>query len=144
MEPSSITKENCWGQACVRGVPEWRQTEADSVRLWSHKMLKISELCDTYQRELLIRNWTNSRSLSQPTKIKGVRDLESILTSDMKSLEFAWLVFCLALIPIFWNGNVSPMSLYAESLWSDFLFWFYGVLDVKDRMNLRRDLNFEL
>ena len=62
----------------------------------------------------------------QSTKLNGVRDVESILTSDveMQSLEFAQLVLGLALVYYFlavfpslclWNGNVYPVPLYVKS-----------------------------
>ena len=54
----------------------------------------------------------------QLTKLKGVGDLKSALTSDMEmqSLEFAQLGFGLALVQyfltmMFWNGNVYPVML---------------------------------
>ena len=64
------------------------------------------------------REWNSSskRSALQPTKLNGFRHLKSVLSSDMEmqSLEFAQLVFSLALVqyfhsapfPMFWNGNV--------------------------------------
>ena len=61
--------------------------------------------------------------------MKEVRDLKNALTSDMEmqSLEFAQLVFCLALVQyfltkMFWNGNMYPLMLEVYDLLFDFDF----------------------
>ena len=61
--------------------------------------------------------------------MKGVGHLKSTLTSDIviQSLEFAQLVFCLALVQYFltmtfWNGNVYPVMLEVCDLLFDFDF----------------------
>ena len=61
--------------------------------------------------------------------MKGVGDLKSTLTSDMEmqSLEFAQLVFGLALVQyfltmMFWNGNICPVMLEVCDLLFDFDF----------------------
>ena len=65
----------------------------------------------------------------QSTKMKGVGDLQSAVTSDMEmqSLEFAQLAFGLALVQCFptmrfWNGNVYPVMLEVCDLLFDFDF----------------------
>ena len=61
--------------------------------------------------------------------MKEVRDLKNALTSDMEvqSLEFAQLVFYLALVQyfltkMFWNGNMYPLMLEVYDLLFDFDF----------------------
>jgi hypothetical protein len=56
--------------------------------------------------------------LLQPTKMKGVVNLKSALTSnmEMQCLEFAQLVSYLALVQYFlnmrfWTGNIYPLML---------------------------------
>ena len=71
----------------------------------------MTELWDTCQEKLLTGNRTNlgERSLSLSTKMKWFGDLRRALTSDMElqSLEFAQLVFGLALVTMkFWNGSL--------------------------------------
>ena len=86
------------------------------------------------------------------TKLKGVEDLKSILTSDMR-VEFRvcpggiWSSFGLvfshsAPLTIVWNGNVDPVALYVGSMESVFRFRFYRGLQLRDYVNHRRD--FEL
>jgi hypothetical protein len=71
--------------------------------------LEMPEPWDTCQGKLLTESGTSprERSVLQPAKIKGVRDLKSVLTSnmEMQRSEFAELVFS----PVF--GSVFP-SLY--------------------------------
>lgn len=45
-------------------------------------------------------NQTSRNKCVQSTKVKGVTDLKNALTShkEMQCLEFAWLIFCLALV----------------------------------------------
>ena len=85
-----------------------------------HKMLEMPEPWDTCQGKLLTGGGTRSRegSLMQSSRVKGVRDMKSALTSNMKmqSLEFAQLAFGLTLVQdfftkTFWNGNVYPVML---------------------------------
>ena len=59
----------------------------------------------------------------QSTKMKGVGDLKSALTSDIETqkLEFTQLVSCLALVQYFlimtfWSGNVYLVMLEACDL----------------------------
>jgi hypothetical protein len=63
----------------------------------------------------------------QSTKLKGVRDLKSPLTSDteVQSLEFAQMVFSLALVQclltvlsalMLWNSNAHRVPLYMRSV----------------------------
>ena len=67
------------------------------------------------------------RSVLQSTKLTGVGDLKSVLTSDteMQGLEFAQMVFSLALVqyfltmltsPTFWNNDVYYVLLNVESM----------------------------
>ena len=63
------------------------------------------------------------RSVLQSTKMEEVGDLKSIFTLDMEmqSLEFAQLVFGLALVQyfpnmMFWNDNVYPVLLKVYDL----------------------------
>ena len=59
--------------------------------------MKMTEPWDTCQGKLLIESGTSprERSVLQSTKMKGVRDLKSVLTSnmEMQRSEFAELVF---------------------------------------------------
>ena len=68
-------------------------------------MLEMPESWGTCQGELLTGSGTSprERSVLQSTKLKGIGDLKSALTSDveMQSLEFAQLVFGLALVQYF-------------------------------------------
>ena len=72
---------------------------------WKSQDVGHASARDTCSEKLLIENGTRprQRSVLQPTKLNGVRDLKSILTSDMEmqSLEFAQLVFVLALVQYF-------------------------------------------
>jgi hypothetical protein len=65
----------------------------------------MPELWDTCQGELLTDSGTGprERSVLQSTKLKGIRELKSALTSDMEmqSLEFTQMVFSLALVQYF-------------------------------------------
>ena len=81
---------------------------------------------DTCQGELLTGSGTSpsQRSVLQSTKLKGIGDLKSPLTSDieMLSLEFAGFQCGFGLVfphgapfPICWNGNVYPLLLYVGS-----------------------------
>ena len=94
-------------------------------------MLEMPESWDTCQGELLTGSGTSprERSVLQSTKeVKGVGDLKSALTSDMEmqSLEFAQLVFGLALVQYFLSMlpslcfgmvmYVYPMPLYVRSM----------------------------
>ena len=68
-------------------------------------MLEMPESLDTCQGELLTGSGTNPRdsSMLQLTKLKGVGNLKSALTSDTETqnLEFALLVFGLASVQYF-------------------------------------------
>jgi len=107
-----------WGKLpaearCGRGLPAWTSGEAtvEIVKVkpglpWRHpEILKMPELWDTCQGELLRGSGTSprERSVLQSTKLKGVRYLKSMLTSDgeMQNLEFAQLVCKFALIQYF-------------------------------------------
>jgi hypothetical protein len=77
--------------------------------------------------------------------MKVIRDLKSALASDMEmqSLEFAHLVFSLALDQYFLsmtvlelNDNIYPVMLDIFDL---LLKIFYSELQLRDWMNLRRD-----
>ena len=72
--------------------------------LGNSKMLEMSESRDTCQGELLTGSGTNprERSVLQSTKLKGVGDLKSVSTSDIKmqSLDFflAGFLSCFGLV----------------------------------------------
>ena len=96
---------------------------------WKSQDVGHASARDTCSEKLLMENGTRprQRSVLQPTKLNGVRDLKSILTSDMEmqTLEFAQLVFssCFgpvfphyAPFPIFWNKNLYLVPLYAGSM----------------------------
>ena len=59
----------------------------------------------------------------QSTKLKGVGDLKSFLTTVME-IKFSLLASGLALVvfphyasfPMFWNGNIYPVPLYVGSM----------------------------
>ena len=77
-------------------------------------MLEASESWDFCRERQLAGNGNSPReNVLQSTKLKGVGDLKSTLTSDMeiRSLKFAKLVLCLGLVQYFltmmlWNTNV--------------------------------------
>ena len=106
------------------------------------------KLWNTCWGKLLTGSWNSPREQCslQSTKMKGVRDLKSALTSDMdiQNLEFIQLVSCLA-----WSSNSSlghfGVIMYILWCWKYvicFCFCFYRGLLLRDCLNLRRD--FEL
>lgn len=159
MGSPSMAKESCWGQA---GVPAWTFVQRGycvKLQNWSlgclkdPKRLEMPELWDTCWGELLTRNGNNleERSVLQRTKLKGVGDLKSILTSDaefvvgpagFQSCFHPVFPHCVS-FPMFWNSNVHPMPLNVGSMKSVFSFWFYRGLQLRDCMNLRKDLEFQ-
>jgi hypothetical protein len=151
-----MTKESCWGQACVcQGYPCMELQRDHCVKLgrWGlgclgdPEILEMPDLCDTCWGELLTGSGTSPREGSvlqsiTSTKLKGVRDVKSPVTSEveMQSLESAQLVFCLALISVSPLSSLSshlqwwlyPVSLYVGSMWSALLFWLYRRLQLRD------------
>ena len=111
------------------------------------KISEIPELWDTYIGKL-VTSGTSPRKMSllQSTKIKGVGDLKRALTSDteIQSLDFAQLVFCLASVQYFLTMMFSKDNISCDvgNMWSSFWFWFYRWLWLRNCMNLRKD--FEL
>ena len=85
----------------------------------------MPELWDTCGAELLTGSGASPRETSvlQSTKLKGVGDLKSVLTSDMEmqslvSPDGFWSC-CgphYAPFPMFWNGDVYPVPLYVGSV----------------------------
>ena len=92
-------------------------------------MLETPELWDTCRGELLTGSGSGPRDrcVLQSTKLKGVEDLKSTLTSDkdMQNFQFAQLVFGLVLVQYFlimflslcfWNDSVYLVPLYVGSM----------------------------
>ena len=122
---------------CGRGVPAERPQETtlcEAVKVkprlpWRPQDVRDARDLDTFQGKLLAGSGTSprERNVLQSTKLKGVGDLKSILTSDMEiqSLELAQLVFGLALVQcfltmspffMFWNGHIYSVPLYVGSM----------------------------
>lgn len=161
MEFASVTKESIPEARHVSGCP-WIEIYREAIA-WSCEVeawiaLEIPRYEDArvmgyLPRKAANRDGTNprKRSVLQPTKLKGIGDLKSTLTSDMElqSLEFAQLAFDLALVLYFLSMLPSRLSgtvmciqchYVLESMWSAFL--FFGGFQLRNCMNLRR--HFEL
>lgn len=102
------------------------------------------------QKSLLWGNWISprKRSVLQSRNIEGIRDLKSILTSNMEkqSLKFAQLVFCLTLVqhcltvlPFLKFEMVIYILSHYISTRSKLLFCFYWkLLDKRMQDSLKR------
>lgn len=110
----------------------------------------MPELRDANQKALLSGNGINPRKRSalQSQKMKEIRDLKSILTSNMEkqSLKFAQLVFCLTLVqhcltvlPFLKFEMVIYILSHYISTRSKLLFCFYWkLLDKRMQDSLKR------
>lgn len=88
-----LLRKATWGQACGRGVPERRLRERI---VWSYEgevwiaIENPQEVRDARAvryllRKVVTREWNQpKRKVLQSTKVTGVGDLKSILTSDME------------------------------------------------------------
>lgn len=92
-----------------QGVPEWRPLY-EVVTLTPGLPWRTQDVGDTramvyLSRKAANREWNSpkERSVLQSTKLTGVGDLKSVLTSDMEmqSLEFVQLIFSLTLVQYF-------------------------------------------
>ena len=107
-----MAKESYLGRVCGRGAPAQGPGEAimEAVKVkcfGNAKLLEMPESWDTSQGSLITRCGTRprERSVLQSTNLKGVRELKSVLMSDVEvqSLKFTLLVFSLALVEYFFS-----------------------------------------
>lgn len=100
-------------------------TEACTV-LENPRCLEMSESWDTCQGELLSDCSPGERSVLQSTKLKGIGDLKSVLTSDIDTELGAYpaqfqsccgsIFHHYALLPSFWNGDVYSAPMYVRRM----------------------------